>query len=242
MRLNIQGLTDLSGPAMFVGFHPDDIDFHASGLAALLSRAGVEVIYVVATSGEGGGNPKVREHEQILSAEAVGVKKVVFLRFKDGSLFKDFQKGRLQNRLTLLIRRYKPGLIVSMCPGNLRSVTWGAEHPDHRYGALALWDAIYPAARQNESRNWKNLFRRLHTGHKVSQVFWFGDDLENPNSANCFVPVDQVWPQIENALSSHESQWDEFDIKAKAQLRARRLADRWSYKGLAEEYHQIDFQ
>jgi len=41
--------------ALFVGAHPDDVDFGAGGLLALWARAGCEVTVVCVTDGGSGG-------------------------------------------------------------------------------------------------------------------------------------------------------------------------------------------
>lgn len=240
-RLDLKRFASLDGPIVFVGFHPDDLDFHACGLAALLTAAGADVVYVVVTSGEGGGTARVREDEQRLSAAVVGVAQVHFLRRQDGRLGHEYQRGYLQKRMARLVRQLRPAVIVTFCPSGLTSVTWGAEHPDHRYGALALWDALYPDARADEKRQWWNFWRKPLRGHKVSEVLWFGDDLQTPHSANCFIEIDNVWPSVEEALLCHASQWGEADIASKAISRATRAAKRWGHKGLAEEYHHVSF-
>ncbi|MBA3855348.1 MAG: hypothetical protein C0507_00420 [Cyanobacteria bacterium PR.3.49] len=239
-QLDLNEIANLEGPVLFVGFHPDDIDFHAGGLAALLIAHGADVKYVVVTSGEGGGSASVRENEQRSSAAAVGVLDVRFLRMRDGRLARAYHCGRLQKLMSSLIREMRPSTIVSFCPANLTSVTWGAEHPDHRYGAMALWDAIYPHARADERWRWWRFWRKPLAGHKVAEVLWFGDDLAQPHSGNCFVAIDTVWAETREALSSHPSQWDAETID-KAHARATRAAKRWDHEGLAEEYHRVSF-
>lgn len=239
-QLDLKRFAELDGPVIFVGFHPDDLDFHTGGLAALLVEAGADVIYVVATSGEGAGSPEVRENEQRLAALCVGVQRVEFLRLKDGALAKEYFAGRLTKRMEHLIRKIKPSVVVSFCPANLTSLSWGAEHPDHRYGALAVWDAVYPGARQDEVSSWWQFWRKSLPGHKVQEVLWFGDDLPSPYDGNVFVSVDSAWPAIENSLRSHRSQWHDGErALEKAAARANRAAAKHGLSGLAEEYHQI---
>ena len=227
------------GSIVFVGFHPDDLDFHAAGLAASLTAAGVNVIYVVVTSGEGNGSAKVREREQRQSARAVGVKQVIFLRRKDNGLAKEYRNGKLQKLMSTMIYMLRPFAIVTFCPGNLTTLSFGVEHPDHRYGALAVWEAIYPEARQQQKLPWWKFWREPLPGHKVQEILWFGDDLVSPYSANCFLAVDRVWRQMCNAQRTHKSQWEETDTLHKAAARALRTARRWEHNGVAEEFHRI---
>lgn len=238
-QLDLERIARLPGPVMFIGFHPDDLEFHASGLAACLASKGADLLYVVATSGEANGSSTKREYEQMRAASAVGVDKVVFLRLRDGALFQAYNSGQLQERIANAIRAYNPAVIVTFCPANLTSKTFGSEHPDHRYGAMAVWDAIYPQATQSSRRTWRHLWRAPLPGHKVKEVLWFGDDLQPPFEANCMVLIDNVWEKVTEALSAHASQWNESSIIAKASARAGRAATRWRHYGRIEEYHHI---
>ncbi len=227
------------GTVVFLGFHPDDIDFHAAGLASSLTAAGADVVYVVVTSGEANGKARIREEEQRLAATCAGVQRVIFRRWRDNRLVAEYQKGRLQREMATMLRMLRPYAVITFCPANLRSVTFGPEHPDHRYGALALWDAIYPEARQEEKLPWWKFWREPLPGHRVQEVLWFGDDLAAPHDANCFLPIENRWAEVCGALHSHKSQWDGADIERKASARAMRTAKRWGHEGLAEEYHRV---
>lgn len=243
-QLDPKRFAGMEGPIVFVGFHPDDLDFHCGGLAALLVEAGANVIYVVVTSGEGAGSPEVRENEQRLAALHVGVEHVEFLRLKDGALASEYTKGRLTRRMEDMIRTIRPSALVSFCPANLTSESWGAEHPDHRFGALALWDAIYPGARQDETfpwwKFWSKLWQQPQKGHKVQEIFWFGDDLPASYSANSYIEVGVAWSRVEEAIRSHASQWFDGDATiSNATKRAQRAALRHGLSGLAEEYHHV---
>jgi LmbE family N-acetylglucosaminyl deacetylase len=167
------------------------------------------------------------------------VEHVVFLRRKDNGLAKDYHSGHLTKLMSTMIRLLRPYAIVTFCPGNLTSINSGAEHPDHRYGALALWDAVYPDARQEEKVPWWKFWWEPLPGHKVSEVLWFGDDLVTPYSANCVLRTDSVWTPVCDALRAHTSQWDEDDILDNAAARMVRTAKKWGYGGLAEEYHRV---
>ncbi|GMA88185.1 hypothetical protein GCM10025868_34350 [Angustibacter aerolatus] len=80
---------------LVVAAHPDDIDFGASGTVATWVDAGVEVTYLLCTSGDQGGfddtpreeMPALRQAEQRAAAKAVGVTDVRFLEgYRDGWL------------------------------------------------------------------------------------------------------------------------------------------------------------
>ncbi|HEY9732338.1 MAG TPA: PIG-L family deacetylase [Drouetiella sp.] len=226
------------------GFHPDDIDFHAAGLAAWLIEHEAQVIYVVVTSGDAAGKVREREREQIKSALAVGVKKVVFLQRKDGGLKTEYSNGKLDRLVANVIRRLRPSVVVTFSPSNIKTTSWGAEHPDHIYGARSVWESVYPLARSQEVLPWWLFWRKPLAGHKVEEVLWFGDELQEPNDGNCFVEVQNYWSQVEAAMSAHVSQWGDDGCAAaiaKSRARAERAAERWGRRGqvLLEEYHQV---
>jgi len=75
--------------------HPDDLDFGCSGTAAKWVKEGREVVYCILSGGCRGSHNlkvserelrKIREEEQKKAAQVVGVKKVIFLREKDGEI------------------------------------------------------------------------------------------------------------------------------------------------------------
>jgi LmbE family N-acetylglucosaminyl deacetylase len=62
--------------------HPDDVDFSSAGTVALLTEAGVEVVYCLVTDGQAGGFDRsiprtemaaIRREEQTKAAAEVGV-------------------------------------------------------------------------------------------------------------------------------------------------------------------------
>ena len=74
--------------------HPDDPEFFAGATFAKWAADGAEITFVVATSGDKGSSDpemtqarltEIRECEEREAAEALGVKEVVFLRYRDGS-------------------------------------------------------------------------------------------------------------------------------------------------------------
>src|SRR5437763_14972538 len=85
-----QELLDEQKRVLLVAAHPDDPDFSSGGTVARWVRAGIEVVYVVATSGDKGTPDRemtgerlstMREAEQRAAAARLGVPAVVFLPF-----------------------------------------------------------------------------------------------------------------------------------------------------------------
>jgi LmbE family N-acetylglucosaminyl deacetylase len=138
--------------ALVITAHPDDVDYGAAGTIATWTRAGIEVRYVVATSGDAGGfdddfpraeMAALREREQRDAAAAVGVTEVTFLHYPDGQVYPTLE---LRRDLSREIRRFKPQRVLTQSP----EINWEriyASHPDHRAVGEAALNAVYPDAR-----------------------------------------------------------------------------------------------
>jgi LmbE family N-acetylglucosaminyl deacetylase len=190
---------------LLVAAHPDDPEFSSGGTVARWVRAGIEVIYVVATSGDKGTPDKSmtgdrlsrqREEEQRAAAARLGVNEVVFLRFPDGEMMPDLA---LRGAVTRVIRQYKPYAVMTHDPLTLFYNNEFVNHPDHRAIGQATVDAIYPTAR--DPLQFNEQIREGLEPHKVKEIYIFGT--ENPN---VIVDIaDTIEDKIE-ALKLHVSQ------------------------------------
>ncbi|HEV2088812.1 MAG TPA: PIG-L deacetylase family protein [Cryptosporangiaceae bacterium] len=136
---------------LVVTAHPDDVDFGAGGTVASWTKAGIQVEYCIATSGDAGGfddTPRermagLREAEQRAAAEALGVTEVTFLHHPDGLVYVTTD---LRRDITRQIRRFRPDRVLTQSP--LRNwARLGPSHPDHVRLGEAAYDAVYPDAR-----------------------------------------------------------------------------------------------
>ncbi|MCZ6872397.1 MAG: PIG-L family deacetylase [bacterium] len=137
------------------GAHPDDLDWSSGGTAAVWARAGKEVYYILTTSGESGEDHQrghilptaeiadIRETEQRHAATILGVKDVIFLGQPDGRVEPSLA---FRDQIVNLIRRLKPHMVINWDPGHWAFDNFHLYHPDHRATALAVHDAVYPAA------------------------------------------------------------------------------------------------
>ena len=129
--------------------HPDDLEYGAAALVARWTRAGAEVVYLLATRGEAGIDgvapdecARVRTDEQVASAAVVGVSTVEFLDHRDGTVEYGLP---LRRDLAGAIRRHRPDTLL-LC--NHRE-TWGPgslNSPDHRHVGQAALEAVGDAA------------------------------------------------------------------------------------------------
>ena len=189
------------------GAHPDDLDWGSGGTAAVWARTGKAVYYVLTTSGESGEDhqrglilpaeeiAEIREAEQRQAAAILGVKEVFFLHQPDGRVEATLA---FRDQIVNLLRRLKPHIVVSMDPGNWAFDNFYHYHPDHRATALAVCDAIYPAA------GTATYVPQPDEGlppHKVREVYFTAS--AHPNT---FIDITDAIELKVQALTSHRSQ------------------------------------
>nr|WP_062337649.1 PIG-L deacetylase family protein [Herbidospora sakaeratensis] len=137
---------------LVVTAHPDDIDFGGAGAVASLTDRGVEVVYLLATSGDAGGFDRavdgvgmaeLRRAEQAAAAKVVGVTDIRHLGYPDGAVEATLA---LRKDIARVIRQVRPDLVITSTPER-NYVRLGPTHPDHRAVGSATLDAVYPDAR-----------------------------------------------------------------------------------------------
>ena len=134
--------------ALCIVAHPDDIDFYCSGAVVEMASRGVEVSFVLVTSGDKGSDDPIqsaaqlaatREAEQIAAAELLGVAAIEFLRLPDAEVTETLE---LRGLLVRSIRRTRPDVMLSFDP-----TPDYRQHPDHRAVGRVALDAAWPSAR-----------------------------------------------------------------------------------------------
>ncbi len=165
---------------LVVTAHPDDPEFGFGASVARLAEDGADVFYVICSDGcQGGEDPSVpdaelsaiRYAEQRAAAEVLGVRDVVFLGFRDGSLAPTVE---LRKAIAREIRRLKPDLVLTHTPVRSIGVGIGASHPDHTAVGEATLSAVYPDARN--PRAFRELLAEGLEAHKVKEVWLPGFD------------------------------------------------------------------
>lgn len=126
--------------------HPDDLEYGVSTAAARWVGRGIEVSYLLLTSGEAGmqrdpaETGPLRAQEQRRACEAVGVQDLAILDFPDGHLEPSLE---LRRAIARQIRRVRPDAVVTMTWAE--EVPWGLSMADHRVAGLAAADAVRDA-------------------------------------------------------------------------------------------------
>ncbi len=177
-----------------IGAHPDDLELQCFGTLALYASQGHRVFAAVATNGDKGNfdvEPaelaRIREAE-FRAACAVIDATPIWLGFEDEYLYPD-----LQTRLAFVdaIRQANPDVVITHGPADY--------HPDHRYTAQLVWDALPLAAVSNVKTALPAMDRQVtlyymdHTGGVGFQPAEFVD-------------ITDTIARKKEALSKHESQ------------------------------------
>lgn len=187
-----------------------------------LSGRGVEVDFVLATSGDKGtDDPELtgeelaatREREQLISARRLRASRVAFLRHGDAELTDSLE---LRGELVREIRTSRPDLLLTFDPTpGLR------QHPDHRVVGRVALDAAWPCARDRLT------YPEMGPPHKTAEAWLFG----GPSPS---LEVD-VREQLETKIAArldHRSQ-----TRSAAALRAR-----WRRVGATERFTRVDLR
>lgn len=132
-----------SSRALFIGAHPDDIEFYCGGLVYELTLAGVNVEYLIATRGGRGLNgrllrymEKTRVKQQVAAANILSVLSLKFLDFPDKRLSSHIDE--LSDKIKDYIREQPYDMVFSWDPDYIFN-----PHPDHMAVAEAARSAMH---------------------------------------------------------------------------------------------------
>ncbi|MBX7213773.1 MAG: PIG-L family deacetylase [Thermoflexales bacterium] len=194
--------------AMVIVAHPDDIEFGCAGTVAHWTRRGCRVVYVLATSGNGGTHDPaytresiavLREQEQTAAAALCGVTEVEYLRHQDGEVIASLT---LRKDFIRMIRKHKPQVVITMDPSQLYFGSDYINHPDHRAVGTAALDAIAPVAAM------PLMYPELGEAHRVHEVW-----LVMHPTPDTWVDISDVLDTKLDALRQHKSQVGEDVVK-----------------------------
>jgi len=149
--------------------HPDDETFGMGGTLAYYASKGVDVYLICATKGEVGEVPPeklqgfksvgdLREHELCCAAKELGLRKVVFLDYRDSGMpgspenhhpnsLMQAPENEVAGKIALLMREIKPQVVITFDP------VGGYMHPDHIAVHKATVAAFKLAADSNYRTN-----------------------------------------------------------------------------------------
>ena len=214
--------------AMVFG-HPDDDSFGVAGTIAL-HRDDIEVLCVLATSGEAGmiADPslatrenlgEVREEESRASYRALGVQpEQHFLRYPDGGL-KDLDPEPIVEHVVELLVAFRPDVVVTFGPEGV------TKHEDHMFMSRVGTEAFH-RAREKAGGGFQRLY---HVGIPASRIDAFremqrqmGQEPFDPDAPfqprgvpdetiTVWVDSSSVWELKHEALLAHATQMAEME-------------------------------
>lgn len=143
---------------LFIFAHPDDETFSSGGTIAKLTQSGHMVKLITATRGEVGevGEPpvttkdklgKTREKELKNAAKVLGISRVFFLNFIDGTLH-TLKEKELIKAIAPIVKKEKPDVIITF------DKTGASNHPDHIAISKAA-TSVYKDYAKNQTKNVK---------------------------------------------------------------------------------------
>lgn len=201
-------VSDAPERALVVMAHPDDADFSCAGTVALWTRDGTEVVYLMVTDGEAGGDEltmdsaeigAMRREEQRRAAYEVGVEDVRFLGYPDGRLVPTLD---LRRDIARVIRQVQPQRVIIPSPER----DWDsipASHPDHMAAGEAAINAVFPDAR-NPHAHRELLLEEGLKPWAVPEVWVVGGPEPRHHT-----DITEVFDRKIAALAAHESQIDD---------------------------------
>jgi LmbE family N-acetylglucosaminyl deacetylase len=133
-------LTALPRRVLVVAAHPDDVEWYAGGLLALLAAGGSSIEVLMATDGElgiGGGRQLGlrRRAEQLEAARRIGYAGVTFLGLGDSRLV--WRKPSLRSAVSAAHQRARPEVLMTFDAENPKLPYL---HPDHQAAGRVVVD------------------------------------------------------------------------------------------------------
>jgi LmbE family N-acetylglucosaminyl deacetylase len=221
-----------------IAAHPDDPDFGVAGTAARLAREGHDIHYVMVTSGDAGSEDPnqsrqqlidLREAEQRVAGQILGLADVHFLRYPDGEVQPTLE---LRKDLVRMMRRLKADVVLCQDPRSLvDDDSTYLNHPDHRAAGQAALDAAFPAAGNPSA--FRDLLAEGLPAHKVKEVWLY---FTGAPHVNHWVDITDTIELKIQALEAHVSQIGDWATSGGL----RREMIKWAED--AASRHQLGYQ
>lgn len=179
--------------------HPDDEAFGPAGTIAKFAKTH-DVYILCATRGEGGGSHKnlaqVRSNELRRSAQILGVKKVFFLGFVDGTLSHALYH-KLAQKIAKKLKILKPQTILTFEPrgisGHIDHITVSMASSYVFYRLSFIKTLLYYCIGDEIRKKIKGYFIYFPPGYKRSEI-------------DKVVDISDVWDKKVKAMMTHKSQ------------------------------------
>lgn len=186
---------------LIVVAHPDDETFGFGGTIAKYAKEGVEIHVLCATRGESGQGKgdlaKIREQELLRASKILGVKKVEFLDFVDGTLCNN-QYHEVAEKIKAKLEEFQPQVVLTFDQGGVSG------HIDHIVMSMVTTFVV--------SRYFKKIkLFYLHDSKTATKIFsrfyyiFFPPGLAE-KEADVVMDISDVWKLKVAAMKEHKSQ------------------------------------
>lgn len=184
--------------------HPDDEAFGPAGTIAQYSKTH-NVHLICATRGEAGENylddstrsiGEIREEELRASAAILGVKKVYFLDYEDGSLCNS-KYHNIANKIKVILNRIKPEVLMTF---ELRGVSG---HLDHVAMAMITYFLFYKVPYTKKMLSY--VIPREVTDQMRDYFIYVPHGFKRER-VDKIVNISSVWDLKKQAIMQHKSQ------------------------------------
>ncbi len=191
-------------PLLAIFAHPDDEAFGPSGTLALWAKQR-DIYLICVTNGDAGQNAtsleselgEIRKKELLRSAEIIGIKKVEFLNYKDGSLSNQYYH-EVAEKIEQLVGKYQPEALLTFDHLGISG------HLDHIFVSLVSTYVfrrtpqlkelyLYGEKETSLAGLRDNYFIYVPLGYKTEEIDLTFD-------------ITPVWKQKVAAIKAHESQ------------------------------------
>ena len=183
--------------------HPDDLELFAGGTLALLAHAGHQLTLVTLSNGDCGSTEYGAEQLSLMrQAEAAASARLIGAEYAWGG-FRDlviFQDDASRRRVTSLLRRFRPHLILTASPADY--------HCDHEATSRLVQDACFAASVPNYDTS---AYDPAPATESIPHLYFIdpaaGIDREHREVRPQFlVDVDSLLPLKRDMLACHASQ------------------------------------
>lgn len=191
--------------------HPDDETFGPGGTLIKWSKEGATIHLLCATKGEAGmkSHNSKRDKELLESAKLLGIKKVEFLGYIDGTLCNNMLQ-KLEEKIAEKIRSFKPDILLTF---NFNGVSG---HIDH----IMVSSAVSHQFEKSDIPNKLYYYTALKAwSDLMKNYFIFVPSGLNRKDMDEIVDISDVWELKVKAMHKHESQIEDINkILAKEKL------------------------
>ena len=221
---------------MFIGPHPDDIEFGCGGLISRLKELNTKVTYVIMTDGGAGTNDpsitpemmkEIRHKESINAANFMNVENVEFLDLEDGG---NWSKKDAIKKLAPVILKYNPDIIFA--PDSRLKTECHSDHIKTGEVVRRLTQIVpHPESLRRHDVNIEGV---TEFPQAITLAFYFTDE---PNK-KIMISENNLNEKIQSLLL-HESQMQDPSTELLLnyfKLKALKLGEG---KGLAEDYQVL---